>query len=192
MPYYQNILLKLFIISLFVFANAFFVASEFALVSVRKTRIHQLVKEGNETALIVSQEFQEIDKFIAAVQLGVTVSSLGLGWVGEATLAGILYPLFTFISGFLKFIAVHTFSAITAFIIITIFQVVLGELVPKSISLQYAEQVSLGVARPMYIITKLFYPVIVFLNKLGSLVLKPLKISPGKGYILYIRLKNLI
>lgn len=181
MPYYLNILFKLGIISLFIFSNAFFVASEFALVSVRKTRIQQLVKEGSETAILVFREFEEIEKFIAAVQLGVTISSLGLGWVGQATLSEIFYPFFTFIFGFWKFIAVHTFSAITAFVIITTFHVVLGELVPKSIALQYSERVSLHIARPMFIISKLFYPVIVFLNKLGSLILKPLNISPAKG-----------
>lgn len=176
-----SVILRFIVIGIFVFANAFFVASEFALVSVRKTRIQQLVKEGNLSARIISKEFKDIGKFIAAVQLGVTISSLGLGWVGESTLAAVLYPIFAFLPGMSQFAVTHTLAIATAFILITIFHVVLGELVPKSIALQYTEATSLFVAKPMYVIIKLFSPFIYILNTLGNRLLRILNIPPAKG-----------
>ena len=87
-----NIIFNLFLIVFLLFSNGFFVAAEFAIVKVRKTRIEQLIKEGNTTAQVALEEIQDIDKYIASVQLGVTISSIGLGWVGEATLARIIEP----------------------------------------------------------------------------------------------------
>jgi CBS domain containing-hemolysin-like protein len=84
---------------LLLFSNGFFVASEFAIVKVRKTRMEQLSKEGNSDAKLALKAIEDLDKFIAAVQLGVTISSIGLGWVGEATLAKIIEPLFRFLPG---------------------------------------------------------------------------------------------
>ncbi|MDD3012248.1 MAG: hemolysin family protein [Candidatus Gastranaerophilales bacterium] len=179
--FWTSILLRLFVIGLLVFANAFFVVSEFALVSVRKTRIQQLSKEGNETAQLVSTELTNIPKFIAAVQLGVTISSLGLGWVGESTLASLFYPLFKFLPETGQLITTHTIAAGIAFILITILHVEFGELVPKSIALQYPENSSLIVAKPMKFILKIFSPFIIFLNGLGTVILGLLKIQPAKG-----------
>jgi len=179
--FWTSILLKLFIIGLLVFANAFFVASEFALVSVRKTRIQQLTKEGNETAQIVSDELAHIPKFIAAVQLGVTIASLGLGWVGESTLAGLLYPIFDFLPKTGQLITTHTIAASIAFVLITVLHVEFGELIPKSIALQYPEYLSLIVAKPMNLILRIFSPFISFLNGLGSFILGLLNIQPAKG-----------
>ena len=89
-----SIFFNLFVIALLLFSNGFFVASEFAMVKVRKTRIEQLVNEGNFNAKIALEAIKDLDKFIAAVQLGVTISSIGLGWVGESTLARIIEPMF--------------------------------------------------------------------------------------------------
>ena len=89
-----NTIFNLFVIAFLLFSNGFFVASEFAMVKVRKTRIEQLVNEGNYNASIALEALKDLDKFIAAVQLGVTISSIGLGWVGEGTLAHIIEPIF--------------------------------------------------------------------------------------------------
>lgn len=172
-----SILFNLFVIAILLFANGFFVASEFALVSVRKTRITQLTKEGNFNAKIALEALKDLDRFIAAVQLGITISSIGLGWVGEATLSSMIEPLFHFLPQNYQLVAAHSISVALAFALITIMHVVIGELMPKSIALQYPEKVSLMVAVPMKIITKLFGPFIFMLNGLGNFLLKIFKIN---------------
>ena len=172
-----NILLKLLGIAILLFSNGFFVASEFAMVKVRKTRIEQLVKEGNGTAKIALEAIKDLDKFIASVQLGVTISSIGLGWVGESTLAQIIEPIFGFIpSAAGQAVATHTLSASIAFALITFLHVVLGELIPKSIALEFTERTALVVAKPMQMITFVFNPFIWLLNGFGNWVLKLLNI----------------
>ena len=171
-----NVFINLFVIVLLLFSNGFFVASEFAMVKVRKTRIEQLVKEGNGIAKIALEAIKDLDKFIAAVQLGVTISSIGLGWVGEGTLARIVEPVFDFIPGIGQTIATHTVSASIAFALITFLHVVIGELIPKSIALEYTEKTALIVAKPMQMITFVFNPFIWVLNGFGNWVLKLLNI----------------
>lgn len=171
-----SIFFNLFVIALLLFSNGFFVASEFAIVSVRKTRITQLTKEGNFNAKVALEVLKDLDKFIAAVQLGVTVSSIGLGWVGEATLVRMVEPMFCFIPKAYQLPASHTIAVAIAFTLITVFHVVIGELMPKSIALQYPEKMSLFIAVPMQFITKLFNPAIWILNKLANFLLKLLKI----------------
>ena len=171
-----NVFINLFVIVLLLFSNGFFVASEFAMVKVRKTRIEQLVKEGNGIAKIALEAIKDLDKFIAAVQLGVTISSIGLGWVGEGTLARLVEPVFDFIPGIGQTIATHTVSASIAFALITFLHVVIGELIPKSIALEYTEKTALIVAKPMQMITFVFNPFIWVLNGFGNWVLKLLNI----------------
>lgn len=171
-----NIYVNLFVIALLLFSNGFFVASEFAMVKVRKTRIEQLVKEGNGIAKIALEAIKDLDKFIAAVQLGVTISSIGLGWVGESTLARIIEPIFEFLPGAGQTIATHTVSVSAAFALITFLHVVIGELIPKSIALEYTEKTALIVAKPMQMITFVFNPFIWVLNGFGNWVLKLLHI----------------
>jgi len=173
---YLSIAFNLSVITLLLFSNGFFVASEFAMVKVRKTRVEQLVKEGNSEAKLALKAVEDIDKFIAAVQLGVTISSIGLGWVGEATLARIIKPLFAFIPGVGHTIATHSVSVTVAFCLITFLHVVLGELIPKSIALEYTEKTALWVARPMHGISFIFTPFIWALNGFGNLILRILKI----------------
>ncbi len=167
-----NIFFNLFVIIFLLFSNGFFVASEFAMVKVRKTRIEQLVKEGNSTAKIAQEALSDLDKFIAAVQLGVTISSIGLGWVGEGTLARIIEPIFSFLPGISQNIATHTVSVSLSFALITFLHVVIGELIPKSIALEYTEKTALIVARPMQWITVVFNPFIWLLNGFGNSLLK--------------------
>lgn len=172
----DSIATNLFIIALLLMSNAFFVAAEFSMVSVRKTRIKELTKDGNFNAKIALETLQDLDRFVAAVQLGVTISSIGLGWVGESTLAAMLYPLFNFIPHQFQIIAVHSVATTCAFILITVLHVVIGELVPKSIALQYPEKTSLFIALPMKLISKVFDPFITMLNGFGHIILKVLRI----------------
>jgi CBS domain containing-hemolysin-like protein len=123
---------------------------------------------------------EDLDKFVAAVQLGVTISSLGLGWVGESTLARIIDPVFAFLPGISKTLATHTVSVTIAFCLITFLHVVLGELIPKSIALEYTEKTALWVARPMHGISFVFTPFIWLLNGFGNIVLKILNIPRSK------------
>ncbi len=171
-----NMIFNLFVIAFLLFSNGFFVASEFAMVKVRKTRIEQLVNEGNHNAKIALEAIKDLDKFIAAVQLGVTISSIGLGWVGEGTLAHLIEPVFAYLPGISQTIATHTVSVSIAFALITFFHVVIGELIPKSIALEFTEKTALVVAKPMQVITFIFNPFIWMLNGFGNLVLKAFNI----------------
>lgn len=175
-----SIFFNLFVIAILLFSNGFFVAAEFSMVSVRKTRITQLTNEGNFSAKVALEALKDLDKFIAAVQLGVTISSIGLGWVGEATLVRMIQPIFTFLPAKIQLTAAHTVSITIAFATITVLHVVIGELMPKSIALQYPERTSLFIALPMKLITKLFDPLICMLNGLGSFLLRMLKIPRAK------------
>ena len=173
------VVFNLFIILFLLLANGFFVASEFALVSVRKTRISQLAKEGDSTAKITESALKELDKYIAATQLGITIASIALGWVGEATLAKIIHPLFDFLPFVSGTIATHTLAVAIAFIVITFMHVVIGELMPKSIALQYPEKTTLLITRPLVFIAKIFTPFIFLLNGFGNWFLKLLGIPPA-------------
>ena len=175
-----SIFFKFFVIGFLLLSNGFFVASEFAMVSVRKTRIAQLTKEGNFNAKLALEALKDLNKFIAAVQLGVTMSSIALGWVGESTIANLVMPLFGFLPSYVKVATVHTIAVTIAFIFITILHVVVGELIPKSIALQYPERLSLIVALPMKILINIFTPAIWVLNSLGILLLRLLKIPPAQ------------
>lgn len=173
------VVFNLFIILFLLLANGFFVASEFALVSVRQTRISQLANEGDKTAVITEKALKELDKYIAATQLGITIASIALGWVGEATLAKIIHPLFDALPYVSSTVATHTVAVAIAFILITFLHVVIGELMPKSIALQYPEKTTLTVTRPLVFIAKIFTPFIFLLNGFGNWFLKLLKIPPA-------------
>lgn len=172
------ILFNLVVILFLLFANGFFVASEFALVSVRQTRINQLANEGNKTAQVTVQALNELDKYIAATQLGITIASIGLGWVGEATLVKIIQPMFDFLPYTPNTIATHTIAIIIAFVLITFMHVVIGELMPKSIALQYPEKTTLLVTRPLVFVAQLFTPFIFILNGFSNWILKRLNLPP--------------
>lgn len=172
-----SILFNLFIIGFLLFLNGFFVAAEYSMVSVRKTRIAQLTDEGNFAARMALETLKDLDKFIAAVQLGVTVSSIGLGWVGEATLAEMFKRMFSMLPANLEGIASHTLATILAFAFVTVLNVLFGELIPKSVALKYPEKVSLVFAIPLRAIIKLFTPATFVLNKMANFVLSFFKIE---------------
>ncbi len=175
----QSLLFNSLLIVFLLFANGFFVASEFALVSVRRTRLSQLAKEGNEDADIAINSVDHMDRSIAATQLGITIASIGLGWVGEATLVRFIEPVFHFLPEAARGVATHSLAVSIAFALITLMHVIIGELMPKSIALQFTEKTALVVARPMYIVSKIFAPFIFILNGIGNFLLSLLKIPPA-------------
>lgn len=173
------LILNLLVVALLLFANAFFVATEFALVSVRKTRLAQLSKEGNKLAKIALDSINHLDRSIAAVQLGITIASIGLGWVGEAALVKLIQPIFNFLPDSMQAVATHSLAVSIAFALITFMHVVIGELMPKSIAIQHPETTVLVVAKPMSFITKIFTPFIFLLNGFGNWLLSLMKIPPA-------------
>ena len=152
-------------------ANGFFVASEFALVGVRRTRIDELVAQDDGTAKLLQRAVIGLDDSLAATQLGVTVSSLALGWVGESTLADLLEPVLSML-GRAALGSAHALATAGAFAIITVFHIVLGELVPKNIALQRPETTALWIVRPLGLFLTLFKPGIALLNGLGGVVMR--------------------
>ena len=138
------IALQLFGVLLLVGINAFFAATEFSLVAVRVSRVRLLVEEGDPRAKIVESLLSDLGRVVSGVQVGITLTSLSLGYIGEITLARILAPLVEAIPSPWAAIVAHTVSLILAFGLLTVLQVVLGELVPKGLSLARAERVEIG------------------------------------------------
>ncbi|HID63977.1 MAG TPA: HlyC/CorC family transporter [Anaerolineae bacterium] len=174
--------LKLMAVAAFILANGFFVAAEFGLVSVRRTRIEQLIAEGKEAAKIVRHVIDEPDRFIAATQLGITIASLGLGWVGEGTIASLLLPLLYALPSDMIAPVAHTIASATAFATITFLHVVLGELAPKSVALQYPEETAFIVAKPTVLTENIFRPFIWLLNGTGNLIVRLVGLSAPSGH----------
>lgn len=164
---------QIILVILLVFLNSFFVASEFSLVSIRKTRVKELIKNGNQAAKLIQKALDNIGTYISATQLGITLSSLALGWIGEPAIANFLEPFLNpFLSAETSFIAAHTVAVTLAFSLITFLHIVLGELAPKTIALQRAEKISLFIIVPLTAFTLVFRPFVWLLNRAGSLVLK--------------------
>jgi CBS domain containing-hemolysin-like protein len=139
---------RLLAILALVLINGFFAATEFALVAVRLSRVRQLVEQGNARARVVLGLLGRLDRVVSGVQVGITLTSLGLGALGELTLAALLRPMLDWLPGRPAVIVLHATSLALAFALLTVLHVVLGELVPKSVSLQRAEKVALLVAVP--------------------------------------------
>lgn len=172
-----DIFARFFVLGALVFANGFFVATEFALVSIRRTRVEELVAQGNRTAKVVHKAVGQLDRYIAGTQVGITLASLILGWVSEPALADLLTPLLVWLPLGVTGIVAHSLSVIISFAIITMLHVVLGELVPKSLALQKPEETAMVVARPMQIAMFLFRPFIWSLNGIGNWLLRQLKLE---------------
>lgn len=169
-----NLLVVLFL----VFLNGFFVAAEFAMVKIRSSRLAQLVEEGNKKAKIAQTITNNLDAYLSATQLGITLASLGLGWIGEPAIAHLLEKPLGNVG--VPDIAIHTISFVIAFAVITVLHIVLGELAPKSLAIQRAEGTVLNVARPMILFHKVMYPFIWILNGTANTVLKWIGIEPAK------------
>lgn len=161
-----------------VFLNAFFVAAEFAIVKVRSTQIEPLVKTGSGRARIAQSVIAHLDAYLSATQLGITLTSLGLGWVGEPFVADLLEPVLeTF--GVTQPALVSTLSFAIGFSIITFLHIVLGELAPKSLAIQRAQGVTLSVATPLHWFFLLFRPFIWLLNGTANFFLRLVGIRPA-------------
>lgn len=174
---------QIILVILLVFLNGFFVASEFALVGVRKTRIAELVKKGNATAKLVQKALSNLDTYISATQLGITLTSLGLGWVGEPAVARFIEPpLALYLPPSIAFLTTHTLAIIIAFSFITFLHIILGELAPKTVALQRAEATSLVIIIPLTIFITVFKPFVWILNTAGSLVVRLIGLTPPSGH----------
>ena len=142
--------IKLGAFALLIAATAFFVATEFAIVKVRTTRIDQLVAEGNKKAIKAKKVISNLDEYLSACQLGITITALGLGWLGEPTFELILHPLFDMIG--LEGQVTSLLSFIIAFALVTFLHVVVGELAPKTLAIQKAEACDIKLIRTTYFI----------------------------------------
>lgn len=153
--------------------NGFFVAAEFALVAIRKTRVEELLAKGVRSASSVHDAIANLDQSIAATQLGITLASLALGWFGETALEHLLtWPLFQDLPYPWSFIASHSVAGVIAFALITFMHVVFGELIPKTVALQSPDVTSLLVAAPLNWFAWLAHPLIVTMNGTGSFILR--------------------
>lgn len=159
-------------------ANGFFVAAEFSLVGVRRSRIEELAAGGHGSARLLQRAVDHLDDSLAATQLGVTVSSLGLGWIGESALAQLIGPALEMLGAWATASA-HGLAAGGAFAIITVFHIVLGELVPKSLALQRPERTALWIIRPLGLFLLVFRPAITLLNGLGNLIMRLFGLERG-------------
>lgn len=159
-----------------VFLNGFFVAAEFAFVRLRSASVETLVQEGRRTAPLVQEATENLDDYLAVSQLGITISSLGLGWVGEPAVAVLVDPL---LAPVLPSSLLHAVTVAIGFGIVTFFHVVYGELAPKTLAIQRAEQVALLVAPPMKMFYYLFLPGIVVFNGVAIRSVRLFGVSPA-------------
>ena len=169
-----TIAFRLGIVFLLVFANGFFVAAEFALVGARRSKIDAMIARGDSRARTVRHAITHIDRYISGTQLGITLASLALGWLGEPALAALIDRLFAVLGVDISTGTAHTTAAITiAFLTITFLHIVLGELAPKTLALVAPENVSRWVARPLILFSRLMSPFIWLLNGTANLILRP-------------------
>jgi len=176
----EQILFRAIMVAFFILANAFFVAAEFALVSVRETRVQQLIALGRPGARTALQLKHNIDEFLPAVQFGVTLAALALGWLGEPAITDILLHIAHRVSINPDSRALHAASIALAFGLITYFEVLLGELVPKSLALQRAERIALAVSGPMDVFIRITRPAVKLMNGSATLVLRLFR-APLRG-----------
>lgn len=162
------ILLQLVLVALLIFMNGFFVAAEFACVKIRPSRLETLIQEGSKRAVYAKRLTDHLDASLSVTQLGITLASLGLGWVGEPAVATLILPVTSFL-GMDESIG-HTVSLVLAFSIITAGHIIMGELTPKTMAIQSVEKIMLAVALPMLIFHKLMYPFVWLLNHVANWV----------------------
>jgi len=172
-----DILITLLLVSL----NGFFVAAEFAIVKVRSSQIEVKVKEGMGVALLAKHILSHLDGYLAATQLGITLASLGLGWIGEPVVSKIIINVMDLAGVAITAELAHKIALPVAFAIITILHIVFGELAPKSIAIQRPEKVTLFIAYPLQFFFFIFRPFIWILNGIANLLLKSIGVSAAHG-----------
>lgn len=181
----QNLLLTFFGVFLLIAINAFFVTAEFSIVSVRRSRISQLVKDGDIQAQTVQSLQRSIDRLLSTTQLGITLSSLALGWVGEKTMAVSIVTIIQVLSlpPFISKAIAHSLAIPLAFVILAYLQIVLGELCPKSVALMYPEKIARFFGPPSVVIARIFRPFVAILNLSTRLLLKLVGVEySGQGW----------
>lgn len=175
------ITLRIFIVAILVFVNAFFVAAEFAIVKLRMSQVEPLVRQGKLTARAVASILKNLSAYLSACQLGITLASLGLGWVGEPVVSELLKPLFSLFS--LSPEWVHYVSLPFAFIVITFLHITFGEQAPKILAIQKERSTALAVSLPLQAFYYTFRPVIWAINGTSNLILRAmgLRLVDGHG-----------
>jgi len=173
--------LDIFITFLLVFFNGFFVAAEFAIVKVRASQLEIKVKEGNRFALLSKHIVSHLDGYLAATQLGITLASLGLGWIGEPVVSKIIINTMHLMGLTIDPELAHTIALPVAFGIITVLHIVFGELAPKSLAIQRSVKTTLFIAYPLQFFYILFKPVVWLLNGIANFILKIIGVSAVHG-----------
>ncbi len=173
-------IVNLIIVAVLIALTAFFVASEFAIVKLRSSRLDQLIAEGNNSAIAAKKVTSNLDEYLSACQLGITITALGLGWLGEPTLEVILHPLLELLNVNESIVSVLTI--VLAFIMITYLHVVVGELAPKTIAIQKAEFITLLFARPLIFFYRVMYPFIWVLNGSANLLIRLIGLKPASEH----------
>ncbi|MER1987304.1 MAG: hemolysin family protein [Solibacillus sp.] len=176
----MSTIINLSIFTILIILTAFFVATEFAIVKVRQSRIDQLVAEGKAGSLAAKNVTGHLDEYLSACQLGITVTALGIGMVGESTFEFILHPFFELVG--IPVDSIHWFTIGGAFVIATFLHVVVGELAPKTIAIQKAEAVTLMFAKPIQFFYKVMYPFIWALNGSARLLLRLIGMKPASEH----------
>jgi putative hemolysin len=173
--------LKLLSVPALVALNGFFVASEFSLVALRGTKIEEMVQRRVRRASAVAAATVNLDRTIAATQLGITVASIALGWVGETALADLIEPAFASLPTQWQGPLTHTLSTTLDFVLITFMHVVFGELIPKSVALQTPEETALWIAKPLNVFIRLARPLITVMNGFSNWVLRMFGYAPASS-----------
>jgi len=176
------VVLGILAVPLLVLLNALFVAAEFSLVAVRRTRVDEMVGKRKAGALAVKKAIEHLDDAIAATQLGITLASLALGFFGERALARLLERALQFLPADWAWVTAEAIATGTAFITITFLHVILGELAPKAVALQRPDLVSLWVAKPLLLFSSVMRPFIVVMNGMGNGVVRMLGFQPVSGH----------
>ena len=175
------IILQMLLVAFLIAMNGFFVAAEFCCVKMRPSRLETLIQEGNTRAKYAKKLIDELDEALSVTQLGITLASLGLGWVGEPFVAELIAPLIH-AAGFGETLG-HTISFALAFSLITSMHIILGELTPKSMAIAASEKILLNIAIPMLIFWKVMYPFVWLLNRTASFVSHHLGLSISEGEV---------
>lgn len=167
----SDIFINTFVIAFLLFVNGFFVAAEFSLVKVRKTRLEQLCNEGNSNAKKALKLVNDVNKMLAAAQLGVTIASIALGWVAEATIVQLIEPIISFMPFINAGLTSHVIAVPISFVLVTYFHVLLGEQLPKCLALKHPETVALAISTPMDMFIMLLKPFVWILQVSGDKIL---------------------
>lgn len=175
-------LVKIFIALLLVLLNGFFVAAEFSIVKVRYSQIQLKAAEGNAMAKKAEQIIKSLDAYLSATQLGITLASLALGWVGESALHHLIENLFNYFKFEVSQTTITTVSLVLSFLIITIMHIVFGELVPKSIAIRKSEQTTLAIAWPLIAFYNVFKPFIWLMNSISNAFLRMIGMAPASEH----------